>query len=175
MPESLFDQLSTRISGAVYPDRHTRGLYSTDASVYQVMPEGVVVPANIEEARTAVKICGGSRVGMLPRGGGTSLAGQCVNRAVVIDVSGKCDRVRSIDLDRRTCRVEAGVTVDDLNDHLRGDGVFFAPDPSTARQATIGGCIGNNAAGVHSVLYGRTSENVESIRGCLWDGADVEF
>ncbi|MGJ8635748.1 MAG: FAD-binding and (Fe-S)-binding domain-containing protein [Phycisphaerales bacterium] len=175
MTESVLGKLRAHIAGDVFGDEHTRGLYSTDASIYQVMPEGVVVPASVAEAQKAVEICGAAGVAMLPRGGGTSLAGQCVNRAVVIDVSGKCDRVVSVDAGGLSCRVEAGVTVDDLNDRLACDGVFFAPDPSTARQATIGGCIGNNAAGVHSVLYGRTSENVESIGVCLWDGAVVEL
>lgn len=175
MTRSVLDELRDSIAGGVFSDAHSRGLYSTDASIYQVMPEGVVVPESILEARKAVEICGGAGVAMLPRGGGTSLAGQCVNRAVVIDVSGKCDRVVSIDPEGMTCRVEAGVTVDDLNDRLASEGIFFAPDPSTARQATIGGCIGNNAAGVHSVLYGRTSESVESVFACLWDGTGVEL
>ncbi len=160
---------------ALSSGQHDCGLYSTDASIYQVMPIGVVAPDSIDEAVRVARVCGRARVAMLPRGGGTSLAGQCVNRAVVIDVSGKCDRVVSVDAGGLSCRVEAGVTVDDLNDRLACDGVFFAPDPSTARQATIGGCIGNNAAGVHSVLYGRTSENVESVGVCLWDGAVVEL
>jgi len=173
--DMLINELRRCVDGEVLFDRHSVGLYSTDASIYQVAPVGVVVPANVEEARLVVEVCGGHRVGILPRGGGTSLAGQCVNEAVVIDVSGRCDALVSIDTAGRSCRVEAGMTVDDLNDRIRGHGLFFAPDPSTARQATVGGCIGNNAAGVHSILYGRTSENVEAVDACLWDGTRVEF
>tara|TARA_R110002096_G_scaffold173781_9_gene348986 strand:+ start:180428 stop:183331 length:2904 start_codon:yes stop_codon:yes gene_type:complete len=169
------DQLGRGVDGDVLFDAHSRGLYSTDASIYQMLPDGVVVPATIADAVRAVAICGGERIAMLPRGAGTSLAGQCVNKAVVVDLSGKCDALVSLDVDGMHCTVEAGMTLDDLNDQIRDRGVFFAPDPSTARQATVGGCIGNNAAGVHSILYGRTSENVESISACLWDGTRVEF
>ena len=172
---SFIAELSGRVSGRVMFDAHARGLYSTDASIYQVSPLGVVEPAGVLDALEAVRVCGAWGVGMLPRGGGTSLAGQCVNEAVVIDVSGRCTRIVSVDAGARRCVVEPGVTVDDLNDAIRGEGVFFAPDPSTARQATIGGCIGNNAAGVHSILYGRTSDNVSSIDACLWDGERVTF
>jgi len=175
MGNALIRQLDDLIDGVVLFDGHSRGLYSTDASIYQVMPLGAVIPRSLEGARKAVEICGANRVGMLPRGGGTSLAGQCVNEAVVIDVSGECDGLVSVDVAGRSCVVEAGMTVDDLNDRIREHGLFFAPDPSTARQATVGGCIGNNAAGVHSILYGRTSESVEAIDACLWDGTRVEL
>ncbi len=175
MDKGFIDELRVCLDGAVLTDGHSLGLFSTDASIYQVTPIGVVAAATVGDARKAVEICGASGVGMLPRGGGTSLAGQCVNKAVVIDVSGSCDALVSVDVEGRSCVVEAGMTVDDLNDQIRGHGLFFAPDPSTARQATIGGCVGNNAAGVHSILYGRTSENVLAIDACLWDGVRAEF
>ncbi len=172
---SIERALRDHIAGDVRFDDHSRGLYSTDASIYQVRPIGVVLPDSLDDAAIAVGLLGQAGVGVLPRGGGTSLAGQCVNEAVVVDVSGQCGGLIGVDLENQRCRVESGITVDDLNDLLRADGVFFAPDPSTARQATVGGCIGNNAAGVHSILYGRTSENVESVRACLWDGHVAEF
>jgi FAD/FMN-containing dehydrogenase/Fe-S oxidoreductase len=175
MTTTVEQALRDQIAGDICFDSHTRGLYSTDASIYQVRPLGVVLPNSIEDASTAVGILGRASVGVLPRGGGTSLAGQCVNEAVVVDVSGLCSGLIGVDVAEQMCWVEAGITVDDLNDRLRDDGLFFAPDPSTARQATVGGCIGNNAAGVHSILYGRTSENVESVRACLWDGYVAEF
>jgi len=173
--DSLSTTLVGAVEGAVRFDRHNRGLYATDASIYQVTPMGAVVPSGTADAVAAVRVCGDARIPMLPRGGGTSLAGQCVNDAVVIDVSAACDRLLELDADNRRCRVEPGLTIDDLNDRIREHGLFFAPDPSTARQATIGGCIGNNAAGAHSVLYQRTSENVESIDACLWDGTRLTF
>jgi FAD/FMN-containing dehydrogenase/Fe-S oxidoreductase len=151
--------------GEVRFGRHDRLLYSTDASLYQVEPIGVVVPASVDDAARVVQWCADRKVAMLPRGGGTSLAGQCTNRAVVVDISAYCRTIRSVDIAARTCDVEPGVSIDGLNEHLSKNetGLFFAPDPATTRQCAIGGAIGNNAAGARSILYGRTSENVESI------------
>lgn len=157
----------------VRTSRHDRMLYATDASIYQVEPLGVVIPASVDDAAKAVGWCGRQGIPMLPRGGGTSLAGQGVNRAVVIDLAPNCHALLGVDESARTALVEPGLTVDDLNDRLRPTGLFFAPDPATARHANIGGCIGNNAAGSHSILYGRTSESVLGIDACLWDGTRV--
>lgn len=159
-------------SGEVRFGDHDRLLYSTDASLYQVRPLGVVVPGSINDAANVVRYCGQHAIPMLPRGGGTSLAGQCTNRAVVIDLTPRCRAIRSINLEQRTCEVEPGIAIDDLNDALakRGAGLFFAPDPATTRQCAIGGAIGNNAAGARSILYGRTSENVYSIEVALATG-----
>lgn len=165
--------IGQRTGLTVHTDDHLRGLYSTDASIYQVAPIGVVVPESIEQVPAILALCHEHRVPVLPRGGGTSLAGQCVNEALVIDVSMHCHALLGMDPRNASCSVEAGMTIDDLNDRLRPDGLFFPPDPSTARQANIGGCIGNNAAGVHSVLYGRTSDSVISIDACLSDGRRV--
>lgn len=165
--------LRDAVRGEVRTGLHDRMLYSTDASIYQVEPFGVVVPESVEDAAGAVAWCGANRVPMLPRGGGTSLAGQGVNRAVVIDLAPRCHALLGVDERTRTVRAEPGLTVDDLNDKIRNTGLFFAPDPATARQANIGGCIGNNAAGSHSILYGRTSESVLGIDACLWDGTRV--
>jgi len=147
-------------------------LYATDASLYQVEPLGVVIPASIQDALRAVEFCAAHNLPILPRGGGTSLAGQCTNRAIVIDFSARCRALLSLDIQARRATVEPGITVDDLNDELtrRKSGLFFAPDPATSRQANIGGCIGNNAAGGHSILYGRTSENLDGIRAALLCG-----
>lgn len=161
--------------GEVRFDQSTRGVYSTDASIYQVEPIGVFVPISPEDARSGVQILSEMRVPMLPRGGGTSLAGQCVNEAVILDLSTHCNELLEINPDSGSCKIQPGMTIDDLNDRLRSYGLFFAPDPSTARQANIGGCIGNNAAGSRSILYGRTSDNVLGIDACLWDGTRVEF
>lgn len=138
-------------------------LYATDASLYQVEPLGVAIPASIEDAAAAVRFCIDNGLPILPRGGGTSLAGQCTNAAVVIDFSARCNSILSVDQRARTCRVEPGITVDDLNDKIAATGLFFAPDPATARHCNIGGCIGNNAAGSRSILYGRTSENLAAV------------
>ncbi|MFI4896557.1 MAG: FAD-binding and (Fe-S)-binding domain-containing protein [Phycisphaerales bacterium JB059] len=171
--DALARELGEVIEGEVRFGRHDRMLYATDASIYQVEPIGVIVPASTDDAVRAMAFCAARGLPVLPRGGGTSLAGQCVNRAVVLDLSSRCARLLALDTGRRTCRVEPGLTIDDLNDQIRASGLFFAPDPSTARQANIGGCIGNNAAGAHSILYGRTSENVRGVDACLSDGRRV--
>lgn len=151
---------------------HDRLLYSTDASLYQVEPMGVVVPSDIGAAERVVRWCGERGVAMLPRGGGTSLAGQCTNRAVVIDLTPRCRALKWVDIGARTCEVEPGIGVDELNDLLakKKTGLFFAPDPATTRQAAVGGCLGNNAAGARSIRYGRTSENIDRLELVLSTG-----
>ena len=168
-------RLRERVRGDIRFGRHDRMLYATDASIYQVEPLGVVIPETIDDAAEAVRLCAEHGVPVLPRGGGTSLAGQCTNRAVVIDLSRHCCAVRSVDTVRGRCVVEPGITIDDLNAQLAPTGWFFAPDPATSRHACIGGCIGNNAAGARSIRYGRTSESVLAIEACLADGSRVWF
>jgi FAD/FMN-containing dehydrogenase/Fe-S oxidoreductase len=160
---SLFRRLASTIEGEFRADLHNRMLYATDASLYQVPPLAVVIPASVEDAVRALDFCREHHLPILPRGGGTSLAGQCTNRAVVIDFSARCRSVLSVDAPGLRCSVEPGITVDDLNEALAPSGVFFAPDPATSKQANIGGCIGNNAAGGRSILYGRTSENLDAV------------
>ncbi len=161
------------VRGQVRFDRHDRMLYSTDASIYQVEPLGVVVPADEEDVETVIRYARDHGLPILPRGGGTSLAGQCVNRAIVIDTSVNLRDIGWICRSTKCCMVEAGMTIDDLNDRLRPEGLFFAPDPATARQANIGGCIGNNAAGTRSIKYGRTVENVEAVHVVLSTGERI--
>ncbi|HNB59048.1 MAG TPA: FAD-linked oxidase C-terminal domain-containing protein [Phycisphaerales bacterium] len=167
--------------------RHDRLLYSTDASLYQQEPLGVVVPASVDDAARVLGWCVKHRAPLLPRGGGTSLAGQCTNRAIVLDLSPHCrsigpvQRVAGVASDPARpgawqghyVEVEPGCTVDELNEELarRGERLFFAPDPATSRQACIGGCLGNNAAGARSIRYGRTSENILAIEAALADPA----
>jgi FAD/FMN-containing dehydrogenase/Fe-S oxidoreductase len=173
--DSIARGLAQAIEGEVRFDLHNRMLYATDASLYQVEPLGVVIPASINDAVLAVEFCAKRGLAILPRGGGTSLAGQCTNRAVVIDFSPNCRGLLEVDGAGRTCRVEPGITVDDLNDQIAGTGLFFAPDPATSKQANIGGCIGNNAAGARSIRYGRTSDSVLGVDVCLADGARLSL
>jgi FAD/FMN-containing dehydrogenase/Fe-S oxidoreductase len=165
-------ELRESIRGQVRFGAHDRALYSTDASPYQVMPLGVVVPTDAADVATVLRLCAARRVPVLPRGGGTSLAGQCTNRAVVVDLSAMCRRLLSVDAGAHLCDVEAGIGVDELNRQLArvAPGLLYAPDPATVAQATIGGCIGNNAAGSRSVQYGRTSENVAGVDVLLATG-----
>ncbi len=163
------------VRGEVRFGRHDRMLYSTDASIYQVEPLGVVIPADEADVEAVVNYAREHRLPILPRGGGTSLAGQCVNRAIVIDTSVHMRELGWIHKPTKCCMVDAGMTIDDLNDELRPEGLFFAPDPATARQANIGGCIGNNAAGTRSIKYGRTVENVEAVHVILATGETISL
>ncbi len=169
------EALAALIDGEVRFGKHDRMLYATDASIYQVEPIGVIVPAHIEDVRRTLAYCREHALPILPRGGGTSLAGQCVNHAVVIDFSAGCRRLEWVSEETRACFVEPGITIDELNIALRPHGLFFAPDPATVRQANIGGCIGNNAAGTRTIVYGRTSENLEAVSVLLSTGEECEL
>lgn len=173
--EEISRALANAVEGEVRFGLHDRMLYATDASMYQVEPLGVVIPRGIEDAARAVAFCIEHGLPILPRGGGTSLAGQCTNRAVVIDFSAHCARILELDAERRRCRVEPGISIDDLNDAIAPSGLFFAPDPATSRQSNIGGNIGNNAAGARSIRYGRTSENLAGVDAMLADGSRCRF
>jgi FAD/FMN-containing dehydrogenase/Fe-S oxidoreductase len=165
-------ELANLDAGEVRFDEHNRLLYSTDASLYQVKPIGVVIPRDADAVAKVVQYCAARGIALLPRGGGTSLAGQCTNHALVLDVSPTMNGVVEVDAERQTCRVRPGITIDALNRDLaaRKTGLFFAPDPATVAQASIGGCIGNNAAGARSIRYGRTSENVLGVEVVLSSG-----
>ncbi len=171
------ETLRERLRGEVRTDRHNRMLYATDASIYQTEPLAVVIPADTADTLEAIRYCHEHGLPMLPRGGGTSLAGQGVSRAVIIDSGAYCRALLSIDDDADACDVEPGLTIDDLNDELRRRGIerFFAPDPSTAKQCAIGGAIGNNAAGTRSIKYGRTSESILGLDVALADGHVVRL
>lgn len=171
--EKLAQRLGEVVRGEVRFGLHDRMLYSTDASVYQVLPIGVVTPLDIADVEALLKYCGENRVPILPRGGGTSLAGQCTNHAVVIDLSPHHRKMDELDPAGRTCLVEPGIGVDELNRLLVKQGLFFAPDPATAAHCAIGGCIGNNAAGSRSIKYGRTSENLAAVEIVLPGGERV--
>ncbi len=152
-------------------ERHDRMLYATDASIYQVEPIGVVIPRTINEVERVVRYCARRGLPMLPRGGGTSLAGQTVGRAVVLDLSRHCRGIRDLDAAARRVRVEPGVVLDDLNAEAARHGLLFGPDVATSTHATLGGMIGNNSAGAHSILYGRTVEHLEAAELLMADGS----
>jgi FAD/FMN-containing dehydrogenase/Fe-S oxidoreductase len=166
----LARELSRSTGAEVRFGRHDRMLYSTDASIYQVEPIGVVLPRRINDLPAIVEFARERDLAMLPRGGGTSLAGQAVNRAIVVDLSKHCRDIVSVDAAKRTCLVEPGVVLDQLNRALAPAGLMFAPDVATATQATIGGMIGNNSAGAHSILYGRTVDHLLAIDALLPSG-----
>jgi len=167
--------LADHMEGEVRFGRHDRMLYATDASIYQMEPLGVVLPKSLDDLRVVVQFAAEHHLPLLPRGGGTSLAGQTVNRALVIDTSKYLRRIIDIDPARTTCRVEPGVVLDQLNAAVASHGLRLGPDVATSAHATIGGMIGNNSSGAHSLIYGRTVEHLEGIEAILADGSSHVF
>ncbi len=163
------------VRGSVRFDQASRLLYSTDASMYQVEPIGVVTPLDADDVRAAVEVAREHEVALLPRGGGTSLTGQAVNRALVVDFTQHMNRVLEVNAEERWARVEPGVVQDELNHHVRPMGLLFGPDTSTSNRATIGGMLGNNSGGSHSLAYGLTVDHILEIRALLVDGTEVVF
>src|SRR5919198_6728655 len=168
-------RLRAEQAGEVLFDRFSRGRYATDASHYQIMPLGVVVPRTIEEAYRAIEIARAERVSVTPRGGGTSQAGQTVNASLVVDCSKHLNRVLDLDVAGRRCVVEPGIVLDDLNRQLKPHGLWFPVDVSTASRATIGGMTGNNSCGGRSLRYGTMRDNTLSMEAALADGTLLHF
>jgi FAD/FMN-containing dehydrogenase/Fe-S oxidoreductase len=167
----LETELRAAMRGEVRVDAYTRHLFSTDASMYSIEPLAVVFPHDAADVAAAVRVCARRRVPMLPRGAGTSLAGQTVGRAVIIDTSRHMNAIVDLDPERRLARVQPGVVQDDLNRAARRHGLVFGPDTSTSDRATIGGMIGNNSAGSGSVVHGMTIDHVESLEVVLSDSS----
>ena len=172
---ALEDQLKREMTGEVLFDRFNRGRYATDASFYQIMPVGVVIPKTIDEALRALAICREQGRIVTPRGGGTSQCGQTVNDGIVIDFSKHLNRIVSLDVENRTCAVEPGIVLDDLNRQLKPHGLWFPVDVSTASRATIGGMAGNNSCGGRSLRYGTMRDNTLSMDAALADGNLLHF
>src|SRR5262252_2762439 len=171
----LARKLARQIEGEVLFDAASRGRYSTDASIYQVDPVGVVVPRTDADAKVAMQIAADEGIPILPRGAGSSQCGQAVGAALVIDNSKYLNRVVSVDRERATAVVEPGVVLDALNAQLRKDGLWFPVDVSTSAQATIGGMTGNNSCGSRSIRYGNMVHNVAGIDALLADGSELHF
>ncbi len=163
------------MTGEVLFDRFDRGRYATDASFYQIMPAGVIIPKSVDEALRALAICRDHGRIVTPRGGGTSQCGQTVNDGIVIDFSKHLNRIVSLDVDNRTCVVEPGIVLDDLNRQLKQHNLWFPVDVSTASRATIGGMAGNNSCGGRSLRYGTMRDNTLSMDGALADGTLLHF
>ena len=161
--------LNRELAGDVKFDPYTRAIYSTDASIYQMEPVGLVLPKHAEDVMKAVEIANEYEIPILPRGGGTSLSGQGCNHAIIVDFSKYMSSVVEINPEEHWVVTQPGITVEELNHAVKRYGLQYAPDPSTANRATIGGGIGNNSCGAHSVVYGKTSDQVidlEVITSC---------
>ena len=172
---ALAARLARELEGEVLFDAFSRGRYSTDASIYQIEPIGVVVAKSAEDIAGAVAIARDHGVPVLPRGAGTSQCGQTVGEALVVDTSKHLDRVLDFDAQARTVTVEPGVVLDRLNRWLEPHGLFFPVDVSPANRATIGGMAGNNSCGARSIRYGNMVHNVRAIDAVLADGAAIRF
>lgn len=168
-------RLKAQVSGDVLFGAFDRGRYATDASHYQMMPLGVVVPRTVAEAERTLAVARSEHVSVLPRGGGTSQSGQTVNHSLVIDCSKHLNNIIELDVANSRCIVEPGIVLDDLNRQLKPHGLWFPVDVSTASRATIGGMAGNNSCGGRSLRYGTMRDNVLSIDAILADGSKAHF
>lgn len=168
-------ELRARVRGEVRFDDRARALYATDASPYEIAPHGVVLPFDADDVRTTVEVAGRHGLPILPRGGGTSLAGQAVGAAIVVDVSKYMTRVLEVDAEARTARVEPGVVRDQLNRELAPLRLQFTPDVSTTDRANVGGMVANNSAGTRSIKYGKTVDAVRAMTVLLADGTVTEL
>jgi FAD/FMN-containing dehydrogenase/Fe-S oxidoreductase len=166
-------ELQRVVEGDVRFDRYSRLLYSTDASMYQVEPIGVVIPRHRGDVQAAIEVANRTGTPLLPRGGGTSLTGQTVNRAIVLDFSQHMNRVLEVNEEELWARVQPGLVQDELNHHVRPRGLLFGPDTSTSNRATLGGMLGNNSGGSHSIAYGLTVDHVIELTAYLADGTEV--
>jgi len=167
--------LTSSVKGEVRFDDVSRILYSTDASIYQIMPVGVVVPRDADDIAAALRVCAEERVPILPRGAGTSLAGQSVGAAVVLDCSKYMHQILEIDPGRGHARVQPGVVQDVLNGALTPHRMRLGPDTATSNRATLGGMIGNNSAGARSIVYGKMVDHVLAVRVLLFDGTEIDL
>jgi FAD/FMN-containing dehydrogenase/Fe-S oxidoreductase len=171
--QRLADRLRSEIQGEVRFDDGSRALYAADASNYRQVPIGVVIPRTDDDVRATIAACREFGAPLLSRGGGTSLAGQCCNIAVVIDFSKYMNKILEINENEKFARVHPGVVLDDLRKETTKVGLTFGPDPATHSRCTLGGMIGNNSCGTHSVMAGKTVDNVEELRILTYDGLEL--
>ena len=169
----LEHELRRTVRGEVRFDRGSRALYAADASNYRQIPIGLVVPRDDDDVIATVAACRKYGAPVLPRGAGTSLAGQCCNVAVVLDFTKYMNQILELDPGARIARVQPGVVLDRLRERAEIHHLTFGPDPSTHSRCTLGGMIGNNSCGTHSLLAGKTVDNVEELRVLLYDGTQL--
>ncbi len=170
----LAEALRLQVRGDVRFDDGSRALYATDGSNYRQLPLGVVLPRDANDVLAAISVCREFGAPLLCRGGGTSLAGQCCNVAVVLDFSKYMAKIVEIDPQRRIARVQPGVVLDNLRNAAEKHHLTFAPDPASHDRCTIGGMIGNNSCGVHSVMAGKTDDNIEALDIVTYDGVRMK-
>ena len=167
--------LRERVRGDVLFDETSRSLYSTDASIYQIQPVAVLTPMDVEDVKAALKTAAEFGVTVLPRGGGTSLAGQAVGESLVLDLSKYMNKLIELNVAERWVRVQPGLVRDELNAMVAEHGLHFAPDPATSSRANVGGMIGNNSSGTKSILFGKTVDHVLEAQVLLADGTELQL
>lgn len=173
--DELAAELRRQIQGEIRTDLASRLLYSTDASIYQIEPLGVAFPKNGEELARIVEVCARYRTPVLARGSGSSLAGQAIGPALIVDCTRYLNRITAIDPEQRTVTAEPGVILNALNRAVGRYGLKFGPDPASAERASVGGSIANNATGAHSILYGMAADHLLRAEVTLWDGSAAVF
>ena len=171
LPPGFTDELQRAASGDLRADPVTRALYSADSSIYQITPRGVFIPQNQDDLHAAVELAAKYKIPILPRGSGSSLAGQAVGDALILDLSRYLDKILDVDPEAHTATIEPGVILSDLNRATAKFGLGFGPDPASADRATMGGVIANNATGAHSIRYGMAADHLLSTDVILADGA----
>jgi FAD/FMN-containing dehydrogenase len=175
---ALFDflnELQKHVTGDLRTDDYSRVLYSTDASIFQVMPHGVLIARTVDDVHAAVECAARYKVPLLPRTAGSSLAGQAVNEALVIDMSRHLDQIVEVNTEEQWIRVQPGIVLDELNLFLKPLGLQFGPDPASSNRAAMGGIVSNNSTGSHSILYGMTADHVLDMNVILSDGSRTHF
>ncbi len=176
----MFDSLLKEFEGELYfknttADTAIKKVYSTDASVYQEEPLAVAIPKTIDDLKKLVQLADEQGITLIPRAAGTSLAGQVVGSGLVVDISKNFISILEVNQAEKWVRVQPGVIRDDLNAHLKPYGLMFGPETSTANRAMIGGMIGNNSCGLHSIIWGDTRDNLLAVKALLSDGCEVSF
>ena len=172
---ALETELRRKIKGDVLFDDVSLYLYSTDASLYQIQPIGIVLPREKEDIIQSIRTAAKYGVSILPRGGGTSLAGQTVGHSLIIDCSKYMNAILELNADEKWVRVEPGIVRDELNDQIKQTGLHFTPDVATSNRATVGGMVANNSAGTHSIIFGKTVDQVIELHAVLGNGDEVVF
>ena len=175
VPHNKLTELAAKLKGDLFTDYPSRLLYATDASVYREVPLAVARPKDKEDIGALIDFSRKFNTPLVPRTAGTSLAGQVVGGGIVVDISKHMTRVLEINKDEKWVRVEPGVILDELNMQLEPLGLFFGPETSTSNRCMIGGMVGNNSCGAHSLIYGSTRDHTLSVKALLYDGSEVEF
>ena len=172
---SKLSSLNLKLKGELYYDDLLRRLYATDASVYRMLPLAVATPKTVSDIKLLVQFAKENQTSLIPRAAGTSLAGQCVGKGIVVDVSKHFTKILNINEKEKTVTVQPGVIRDEINNYLKPFGLFFGPNTSTSNRCMIGGMVGNNSSGTTSIQYGVTRDKVLQLKTVLSDGSEVEF